>query len=381
MQGATFKIMGTMLVLFLAVSFCVGAMSADTVSAANPTTAQPTSSQTLSAGNSSAAPIDTPIPVAVQTPAQWTPVTLTDDYGNQITIDKEPQRIVSLAPANTEIIFALGLGDRAFGVTEYCNYPEAATTKPIIGGYTTTNIERVVAQNPDLVLAYHGIGEGTVSHLKQLGLTVMTMNSDSVAGTLHDIELIGKATGKTAEAEQLTKNMQKRIDTITAKLKGITTTPTAFHCVWTDPFWVSGGKTLQDEIITFAGGQNLFKEVEGWGIITTERLLTTDPDYIIVDSSMGEGRYDAHKDYIITKPCLHELTAVKNNHVYVVNADIIGRGGPRIIDCLEQLAKILHPEIFGTEKHQAAGPTRTPGFGTILTLTAAACALYLIRKH
>ena len=184
---------------------------------------------------------DTPVPVAAQTSAQWTPVTLTDDYGYQITIDKEPHRIVSFAPANTEMIFALGLGDRVVGVTEYCNYPEEATTKPVIGGYTTVNIERVVAQKPDLVIAYYGNGEETVNHLRQLGLTVMTMNSDSVAGTFHDIELIGKATGKTTEAEQLTKNMQKRIDAVTAKLQGITTTPTAFHCVWADPLWVSGG--------------------------------------------------------------------------------------------------------------------------------------------
>lgn len=337
---------------------------------------------TPDSGSSSAAPADTPIPVAEQTSAQWTPVTLTDDYGYQITIDKEPQRIVSLAPANTEMIFALGLGDRVVGVTEYCNYPEEATTKPIIGGYTTVNIERVVAQKPDLVIAYYGNGEETVNHLKQLGLTVMTMNSDSVAGTFHDIELIGKATGKTAEAEQLTQNMQKRIDAVTAKLQGITTTPTAFHCVWADPLWVSGNQTFQDEIITLAGGQNPFKDVNGWGIITMERLLTTDPDYIIVDSGMGmgEGGHDVLKDYFFTEPRLRELTAVKNNHVYVMNADIIDRGGPRIVDCLEQLAKILHPEAFGTET-QTAGPTRAPGFGTILTLTAAACALCLIRKH
>lgn len=337
---------------------------------------------TPAAGSSSAAPADTPVPVAAQTSAQWTPATLTDDYGYQITIDKEPQRIVSLAPANTEMIFALGLGDRVVGVTEYCNYPEEATTKPVIGGYTTVNIERVVAQKPDLVIAYYGNGEETVSHLRQLGLTVMTMNSDSVAGTFHDIELIGKATGKTTEAEQLTKNMQKRIDAVTAKLQGITTTPTAFHCVWADPLWVSGGQTFQDEIITLAGGQNPFNDVNGWGIITMERLLTTNPDYIIVDSGMGmgEGGHDILKDYFLTEPRLQELTAVKNNHVYVMNADIIDRGGPRIVDCLEQLAKILHPDAFGTE-NQTAAATRAPGFGTILTLTAAACALCLIRKH
>lgn len=186
------------------------------------------------------------------------------------------------------MIFAFGLGDRVVGVTEYCNYPEIATTKPIIGGYTTVNIGRVVAQKPDLVIAYYGNGEETVNHLKQLGLTVMTMNSDSVAGTFHDIELIGKATGKTAEAAALAESMQKRIDAVTAKLTGVTTTPTAFHCIWADPLWVSGGNTFQD--------------VNGWGIITMERLLTTDPEIIIVDSGMGMGAggYDVLKDFSST---------------------------------------------------------------------------------
>ena len=332
--------------------------------------------------SSSAAPVDTPAPVETSASAQWTPVTITDDFGYEITIDKEPQRIVSLAPANTEILFALGLGDRVVGVTEYCNYPEEATQKPIIGGYTTVNIERVVAQKPDLVIAYYGNGEETVSHLKQLGLTVITLNSDSVAGTFHDIELVGKATGKTAEAKTLTDSMQKRIDAVTAKLTGIDATPTAFHCVWADPLWVSGGQTFQDEIITLAGGQNPFKDVNGWGIITMERLLTTDPDIIIVDSGMGmgQGGRDVLKNYFHTEPRLSGLSAVKNDQIYVMNADIIDRGGPRIVDCLEQLARILHPEAFGTED-QTPSPTRAPGFGLVLALTAAACGLYLARRN
>ena len=336
---------------------------------------------TPATGSSSAAPADTPVPVTVATSATWEPVTLVDDFGYEITIEKEPVRIVSLAPANTEMLFALGLGDRMVGVTEYCNYPEEATTKPIIGGYTTVNVERVVAQKPDLVVAYYGNGAETVDHLKKLGLTVITMNSDSVNGTFHDIALLGKATGKTAEAAALTESMQKRIDAVTEKLKGVTTTPTAFHCVWADPLWVSGGQTFQDEIISLAGGTNPFQDVNGWGIITMERLLTTDPEMIIVDSGMGmgQGGYDVLKDYFYTEPRLQSLAAVKNKQVYVMNADIIDRGGPRIVDCLEELAQIIHPEVFG-ERNQATPAQGAPGFPVITALAVVCAAVLLIRR-
>ncbi|MBP7299588.1 MAG: ABC transporter substrate-binding protein, partial [Methanoculleus sp.] len=124
----------------------------------------------------------------------WRPVTVTDDYGEDVRLDTMPVRIVSLAPANTEILFALGLGDRVVGVTDYCNYPVEATTKPKVGGYSTVNIERVVAAHPDLVIAAFGNTEEVVNRLRDLGLTVITLSPDSVEGTLHDIRLIGKAT-------------------------------------------------------------------------------------------------------------------------------------------------------------------------------------------
>jgi iron complex transport system substrate-binding protein len=312
---------------------------------------------------------------------EWEPVTITDDYGYMITITEEPSRIISLAPTNTEILFALGLNDSIVGVTEYCNYPDEAATKPIIGGYTTVNVERVITQNPDLIFAYYGNGGDLINHLRYLGHNVVTLNSDSIDGTLHDIALVGKATGKTEEAEKLVKNMQVRIDTVKEKLEGITNTPQTIHCMWTDPLWVSGNNTFQDEMIKIAGGTNAFSDVEGWGVVTLERLLTTDPDIIIVDSGMGmgEGGTDVLKNYFEDDSRLQSLSAVKNNQVYVINADIIDRGGPRIADCIEALAKIQHPEIFGAYEDSASS-TSSPGFSIIVTCTAV-CGLLVCRKR
>ena len=333
-------------------------------------------------------PIPTSTPEVTTTPVsgssteKWDPVTITDDYGFNVTITKKPSRIISLAPANTEILFALGLNDSIVGVTEYCNYPEEATTKPIIGGYTTVSVERVITQDPDLIIAYYGNGENMISHLRCLGYNVISLNSDSVEGTFQDIEIIGRATGKTPEAKKLVAEMRVRINTVKEKLEGVTTKPQTTHCMWIDPLWVSGNNTFQDEMIILAGGENPFRNVEGWGVITLERLLTTDPDIIVVDSGMGMGAggTDILKKYFDDESRLQSLSAVKNNQIYVINADIIDRGGPRIVDCIETLAKIQHPEIFGANDDMSSS-TSSPGF-SMITLCAAVCGLlFLYRKR
>jgi iron complex transport system substrate-binding protein len=331
---------------------------------------------------STSSPEVTVSPTSAISAGEWEPVTITDDYGYTITITEEPTRIISLAPANTEILFALGLGDKVVGVTEYCNYPKEAATKPIIGGYTTVNVERVITQNPDLIIAYYGNGEDLINHLRNLGYTIITLNSDSVKGTLHDIELVGQATGKSAEATKLVSNMQERIDAVTKKLEGVTSRPATIHCMWTDPLWVSGNTTFQDEMIQLAGGENAFPDVEGWGVVTLERLLTTDPEIIIVDSGMGmgEGGTDILKDYFNEESRLQSLSAVKNNQVYVIDADIMDRGGPRIVDCIEMLAHILHPEIFGAQEETSSSAS-SPGFSVIATCAAICGMFFVYRKR
>ena len=317
-----------------------------------------------------------------KTPSEeWTPVTIVDDFGYEITISSKPQRIVSLAPANTEILFAVGAGDRVVAVTEYCTFPEEATKLPVIGGYSTVNIERVVALNPDLILAYYGNGEDNVNYLKHLGFDVITLNADSVDGTLHDIRLVGEATGCVETAESLIADMEKRLAAVAEKLEGISeeNKPTMVHSMWTDPLWVSGSGTFQDEMIRYAGGINAVSSTEGWGIVTLEKFLLIDPDIIFVDTGMGmgEGAENTLRDYIMTEPRLKTLTAVKNGKVYAVNADIIDRGGPRLVDGVEAIASLAHPEIFG-ESDADNTTASSPGFSIIPFIFA--LAVLLIRR-
>ncbi|NLA39205.1 MAG: cobalamin-binding protein, partial [Methanomicrobiales archaeon] len=321
-----------------------------------------------------------PETLPVADPVEWQPVTITDDYGEMVRLDTMPVRIVSLAPANTEILFALGLGDRVVGVTDYCNYPAEATAKPKIGGYSTINIERVMATQTDLVVAAFGNTEEAINRLKSLGLTVIALNPDSVEGTLHDIRLAGKATGTEAEAERLAASIEARIDAVKEKLKNVTRPPTVAHVIWYDPIWVSGSNTFQDELITFAGGTNAFPDLEGWQIASLERFITTDPEVIIVNSGtgMGDEGVDLIYRYFMNEPRLKSMKAIQQNRVYVIDSDLIDRGGPRLVDALEEVAADIHPGLFeGNTRNEAPVP-QSPGFG-VIALICALSAVFLLR--
>ena len=307
-------------------------------------------------------------------------VTITDDLGVTVTIENPPERIVSLSPANSEILFALGLDEKIVGVTEYCTYPEAALSKEKIGGFSTVNIEKVSVLNPDLIVAADGNSEETVAHLRELGFTVITINADTIDTTLDDILLLGKATGADDEAEALVSSMKEDLAEIAEKTSA-EEKPTILHCMWTDPLWVSGSATFQDEMITAAGGINAAAAEEGWVALTMEKFLTMNPDIIVVDSGngMGVGADDALRDFFLKDPRMQSLSAVQNEQVYVVNADIIDRGGPRIVEGVEALAEIAHPDIFG-EYGGNTNSAKSPGFSVLGVLAGLGAVITLRRK-
>ncbi|MCK9278048.1 MAG: helical backbone metal receptor [Methanoculleus sp.] len=329
-----------------------------------------------------AVPTATPAgtPAQVATGASGGYVTVTDDFGETVTIRGLPQRIVSLAPSNTEILYALDLEDRIVGVTDYCNYPPKASDKPKVGGYSTINIEKVIAADPDLVLATFGNTEDVVNRLQTLGMTVVSLNPLTIDDVLRDIELVGAATGQEEQAEACVEELQTRIVAVTDTTETLAERPSVAHVVWYDPIWVSGGETFQDEVIMMAGGTNTFGSIEGWGIVGLEEFITADPEYIFVSSGtgMGNGGYDIVYDYFMNEPRMQRLDAVRNGHVYVVDADIISRGSPRIVDALEEVAWDLHPDLFDTGAPTATPTVQSPGFG-VVPLAFAFLAVLLIR--
>ena len=308
-------------------------------------------------------------------------LTVIDDFGETVTIQGIPQRIVSLAPSNTEILFAIGLEDRIVGVTDYCDYPPAAAGIQKIGGYSTISIEKVLAADPNLIIAAPGNTEDVVNRLRDLGMTVITLNPETIDDVLRDIALLGEVTGQEEQASACVESLQLRINTVTEKTDTLTKKPTAVHVVWHDPIWISGSGTFQDEVIAMAGGVNAFGSVDGWGIVSLEEFIVADPDYILVSSGTGmteEEGHDVIKDYFMNEPRMQGLKSVRDGHIYVIDADVISRGGPRIVDALEEVATILAPDLFGVAPREAASATSSPGFG-VIPLISALLVLFLFR--
>ncbi|MBK5189959.1 MAG: ABC transporter substrate-binding protein [Methanosarcinales archaeon] len=276
-------------------------------------------------------------------------VTIIDDLGCSITITEKPERIISLAPSNTEILFALGLGDKVVGVTEYCNYPPEAKEKNKVGDYSTPNIERVIDLEPDLVLVAHGNPIGTVEALKGFNLTVVGLKSDNLDEILYDMRLVGEITGQSDNAAVLVADMAQRIEVTEERMSELKggEKPTVLHIIWHDPIWVAGKGTFEDELIRKSGGVN-GASVTGYKAISLEKVIEMNPEVIITPSGTGMGfaKTNYTYEYIIGEPRLRSVDAVSDNRVYVIDADIVCRAGPRIADALEEMAKMIHPELY-----------------------------------
>ena len=274
------------------------------------------------------------------------PTTLTDDLGREITIGALPVKIVSLAPSNTEILFALGLEDRVVGVTEFCDYPPEALEKETIGGPWTPSIESIVALEPDLVLAEEINPIDTITTLEGLGVTVFGIEATDLEDLLNDINTVGQITDKEAEAAALTADMQSTINTVTGKTAGLSPEekPGVFYILWHDPPWTAGEGTFPHDLIERAGGINIFADVEGWTSVSLETLIARDPEVIIVTAMGGTG--STTWDWVNTELLLADVSARQNGRIHFVESNWVERPGPRVVLGLAELAKLIQPDLF-----------------------------------
>ena len=283
-----------------------------------------------------------------ETPTPTTPLTITDQLGRVVTLETtDPQRIVSLAPANTEILFALGLGGKVVGVTEFSDYPPEAVLKPSVGRYDTPNIELILAADPDLILADSIHQSETIPQLESHGLTVVTIAPATFDETFDSIRMVGKITGTEEKAEELLEDMEDRVAAITEKTDDLPESERlpVFYLVWHDPLMTSGGDTLINEMIEIGGGRNIFEDVSGAAMVELEELIARNPQVIIAGVGMGLDVATTMQVFE-SEPRLAETDAVKNGRVYGIHLDISGRTGPRIVEGLEAFARAIHPELF-----------------------------------
>jgi iron complex transport system substrate-binding protein len=262
-----------------------------------------------------------------------------DDLGRLVAINGTPQRIISLAPSNTEILFALGLGDRVVGVTNYCDYPPEALNKTKVGGYANPDIEKIVALNPDLILAGYGNPIEVVYTLAGLGLTVFGIKTVDLDDLLNDIRRVGEITDKEVEAQALTSEMENSIQTVTNQTTELEPRPRVFYIIWNDPLWTAGSGTFINELIEKAGGVNICQNITGYAQINLEEVVASNPEIIIT----SEWVYD----WALNATELASTNASQTGRVYTLDDNLVQRPGPRLVEGLEWFAHFIHPEIFG----------------------------------
>jgi iron complex transport system substrate-binding protein len=273
-------------------------------------------------------------------PGEQTPVNYVfDDLGRLVAINGTPQRIVSLAPSNTEILFALGLGDKVVGVTDYCDYPPEALNKTKVGGYINPDIEKIVALNPDLILAAYGTPMDVIITMVGLGLTVYGIKTTDLDDLLDDIRRVGEITDKEVEALTLTSEMETRIQAVTDQTQELEHRPRVFYMLWNDPLWSAGSGTFIDELIEKAGGVNICQNLTGYAQISLEDVLASNPE-IIITSQLSY-------DWAINATELATTNASQTGRIYTCDDNLVQRQGPRLIEGLEWFAHFIHPEIFG----------------------------------
>jgi iron complex transport system substrate-binding protein len=269
-----------------------------------------------------------------------------DDLGRSVNIEQIPQRIISLSPTNTEVLFALGLGDKVVGVTEFCNYPPQALGKEKVGGFSTPDIEKIIALQPDLILASSIHVQEVIPALEERKLTVFALAPENLDEILVSIQTVGKITGRQKEALRLVTQMKNRIEVTTDKTQNLDNRPRVFCIIWHDPLYSVGSQTIEQELIEKAGGMNIFQDAfTGYKTIDLEGVIVLNPEVIIAFSGHGEAQGKPF-EWVKGEPRLMVTQAYKNNRIYQVDGDLIARTGPRIVAALEYLAYFMHPEIF-----------------------------------
>lgn len=274
------------------------------------------------------------------------PVTLTDAVGNDITLEKAPETIVSMIPSNTEILFALGLNEEIIGVNDWDDYPEEALKKEKIGGMEF-NVEKIISMNPEIVFAHEsmlGTSDEGLQQLRDAGLNVFVVkNAADFEQTYKTIETIGQATGKTEEAEAIVDEMKAKVEEVITKTQAVENKKRVFVETSDAPeIYAPGKNTFMQEMLDMIGAENIVTG-EGWVMISPEEIVNQDPDVIIVMYSYVPDIVESVKK----RDGFSNVTAVKEDAVVQVDENLTSRTGPRLAHGLEEVARAIYPEAFG----------------------------------
>lgn len=271
----------------------------------------------------------------------------TDEIGRSVTIEENPGRIVSLAPDITETLFALGLENEVVGVTLFSNYPEAAAKKPKVGSFVNLSIENIVALSPDLVIATaNGNRKKTILKLEEMGIPVYVTYPKDFDDIFRMIVNIGRITGREDVAKNLVESLLQKVDKISS-MTG-TKKPKVLFQIGIDPIVSVGRDTIHNRLITLAGGINILEDVEiEYPRVSMEKVIIKRPEIIVISSMRRGGEFIRERDrWNLWK----DIPAVRSGRVHIIDSDLTDHFSPRIVEGLEELVRVFHPEMIDVLK-------------------------------
>lgn len=277
-------------------------------------------------------------------PAQATIRTVIDQMDRTITLPDHPQRIVALAPSITEIIFALGQGHRLIGVTRFSNHPARAEALPKVGSYVRLDLERIVALKPDLCIAIkEGNPKAVIDRLESLKIPVYAVNPRNLDTVMKTVRDIGGILGASERAEILIRNMRSRIRRVKSVVAKTVHRPRVFFQIGISPIVSAGTDTLIDELIELAGGKNLAEGRTPYPRFSREQVIGLSPEVFIITSM---ARQAVFKQVKAEWSHWHDMPAVRDRRIFLVDSDLFDRPTPRLLDGLELLVRLIHPQMY-----------------------------------
>ncbi|WP_342535324.1 ABC transporter substrate-binding protein [Lysinibacillus sp. FSL K6-1151] len=273
------------------------------------------------------------------------PMTITDAIGKDVTLEAPPEKIVSLIPSNTEILFELGLNDEIVGVTDNDDYPPEVAEKDKVGGMEY-NIEKIIALKPDIVFSHESsmsLSEAVIEQLESAGLKVFVVkNAQDFNETYTTIELLGRATGKLPEAEKIIANMKEKVEDVLTKVKDVEPKKVLVEASDEPTIYTAGNGTFMNAMLDMIHAENVAADAKDWYEISSEQIIAKNPDVIVVT-------YHYVPDILTKIPQragFDTVNAVKNKAIVQVDESTTSRQGPRLGEGLEELAKAIYPEVF-----------------------------------
>lgn len=296
-----------------------------------------------------AEPSPTAVPATATVPVTPTPVTFTDGMNRVVVMDKPAERIVSLASSNTEILFAIGASAQMVGRDDFSDFPAAAKDLPSVGGSMGNySLETIASLQPDLVLAAEINTPEQVKALEDLKIKVYYLkNPTNFEGMYQNLRVVGQLTGRESEALALVDSLRGRVKAVQDTLVNLENRPKVFYELDAsmDPAkpWTAGPGTFVDAIITMSGGENVAAGLSSaWAQISQEDLLVANPQIIL----LGDAAYGTTAESVAQRPGWDAIAAVQSGQMFAFDDNLVSRPGPRLVDGLEAMAKILHPELF-----------------------------------